>query len=279
MKHLVRALVALALLLPAWAHAAYSCTVSSPGFSTAYSSGTPTTTSIQTYLTITCTRALSDAATMSYTVTNNNGLNSNGIHNRASFSTGLMNYDLFQDSGCSIAWRNTKSTGITGTLNFSGSTTASINVSYWGCIPSGQTGLAAGTYTDTVTMTLTYGPGSGTATTGTFGVNIATPATCNVTTPPTDIIFNYTSFGSAATASTSFGVTCTSYLPYTMALDATSGTILGINYTLALSASSATGSGVQQLYSINGTIAAGQAGTCATGSCTGSQARTLTVTY
>jgi hypothetical protein len=64
-----------------------------------------------------------------------------------------------------------------------------------------------------------------------------------------------------------------------MALDATSGTILGVNYTLALSAASGTGTGLAQAYSINGNVAAGQAGTCATGSCTASQARTLTITY
>jgi hypothetical protein len=64
-----------------------------------------------------------------------------------------------------------------------------------------------------------------------------------------------------------------------MALDATSGTIVGLNYTLALSQASATGNGVTQTYSVNGNIAGGQAGTCSTASCSGSQTRTLTVTY
>jgi spore coat protein U-like protein len=86
-------------------------------------------------------------------------------------------------------------------------------------------------------------------------------------------------FGAVANASTTFGVTCTSTLPYTMALDATSGTVLGLNYTLALSAASGTGNGVLQTYAINGSIAAGQPGTCATGSCAASQPRTLTITY
>jgi hypothetical protein len=36
---------------------------------------------------------------------------------------------------------------------------------------------------------------------------------------------------------------------------------------------------VAQTFSINGSIAAGQAGTCATGSCSGSDTRTLTITY
>jgi hypothetical protein len=34
-----------------------------------------------------------------------------------------------------------------------------------------------------------------------------------------------------------------------------------------------------QTYSINGSMAAGQAGKCATATCSGSQARTLTVSY
>jgi spore coat protein U-like protein len=127
-------------------------------------------------------------------------------------------------------------------------------------------------------MTLTYGPSNFTDT-GTFGVSIATPATCSLSNAPGNVVFNYVTFGSAANASTTYGVTCTNYLPYTMALDATSGTILGVNYTLALSASSATGSGSQQSYTISGNIVAGQAGTCASGSCSASQGRTLTVSY
>jgi len=93
------------------------------------------------------------------------------------------------------------------------------------------------------------------------------------------VVFNYVGFGAAANASTSFGVTCSTYLPYTMALDATSGTILGLAYTIGLSAPSGTGNGAEQTYTISGTIAAGQSGTCATGSCTASQARVLTITY
>ena len=68
-------------------------------------------------------------------------------------------------------------------------------------------------------------------------------------------------------------------MPYTMALDATSGTLVGLTYGLALSQAAATGTGVAQSFSINGTIAAGQSGTCATGSCSGSATRTLTITY
>jgi len=277
MKTCLRAwLLACALLAPGLASAAYSCTISSGGFSTIYVATSPTTTIVQSSFTITCTRALADATTMSYSVSADNGANSQGTHNRAALGGSKIAYDLFKDAACGTQWRGPQT--ITGTLNFSGSTSASVTVQYWACLTASQTGLPAGTYTDSVTMTLTYGNLNSTAT-GAFGVSIITNAVCNLTTPPSDIVFSYVAFGPVANASTSFGVTCTSTLPYTMALDATSGTVLGLNYTLALSAASGTGSGVLQTYSINGSIAAGQPGTCATGSCAPSQPRTLTITY
>jgi len=48
---------------------------------------------------------------------------------------------------------------------------------------------------------------------------------------------------------------------------------------LHVNGSSATGNGLTQNYTINGSIAGGQAGTCATATCSGSQTRTLTITY
>jgi hypothetical protein len=65
-----------------------------------------------------------------------------------------------------------------------------------------------------------------------------------------------------------------------MALDATSGTLLGLNYSLAIApSSSGTGTGATQTYTIDGTIAASQSGTCASAVCTGSQTRTLTLSW
>jgi len=268
------ALVALASL---GAQAAYNCSVSSAGFSAAYDPASPATNVTQTEFTITCTRSLSDASTMDWSIRADNGLYPRGGgRNRAAFGRSRVNYDIFQDGACGSQWGGNRA--ISGTLDFSGSLTATDTVTYWGCIAARQTGLRSGTYTDLVTMTLTYGPFSSTAS-GTAAVAIATPATCQLTTPPGDLVFNYIGFGAAANASTTYGVTCTSYLPYTMALDATSGTLLGLNYTLVLGATDATGTGVEQTFSITGNIAAGQGGTCGTGTCSASQARTLTVSY
>lgn len=267
----------LAALAPAAASAAYNCSISSPGFAAAYDPTTFTTNVTQTQLTITCTRSLSDASTMDYTIRANNGLNPRGGNrNRATFGRARVNYDIYQDAACGAQWGGNSL--ISGTLDFGGSLSATDTVDYWGCIPARQTGLRAGTYTDIVTMMLLYGPFSSLAT-GTLGVTIVTPASCSLTTPPGNIVFNYTAFGAVVNASTSFGVTCTSFLPYSFALDATSGTLLGLGYTLSLPASAATGSGAEQTFAIDGTMAAGQAGTCGAGTCTASQARTLTVTY
>ena len=267
----------LAALAPATASAAYNCSISSPGFSSAYDPTAPSTNITQTQLTITCTRSLSDATTMNWTIRADNGLNPRfGNRNRAAFGRSLMNYDIFQDGACGTQWGGASM--LSGTLDFSGSLSATQTVDYWGCIPAGQRRLRAGTYTDLVTMTMTYGPLSSIAS-GTLGVTIVTPAGCQLTTPPATLVFNYVAFGPVVNASTSYGVTCTSYLPYTMALDAPGGTVLGLNYTVALATTSATGTGVEQTFAINGSIVAGQGGTCGAGSCTASQARTLTLTY
>ena len=114
-----------------------------------------------------------------------------------------------------------------------------------------------------------------------FNVTVNLTSSCSITAGPTDVDFTYTSFQGTAQPSTggAFSVRCTNTLPYTMALDATSGTIIGLNYTLALSAAGGTGNGAAQPYTVNGSMAASQSGTCAGATCSGSQVRTLTITY
>jgi len=119
------------------------------------------------------------------------------------------------------------------------------------------------------------------STSGGFNVTVNLTSACSITAGPADVAFTYTSFQAAAATATGggFSVKCTNSLPYTMALDATSGTVIGLNYTLALSAASGTGNGAAQAYSISGSMVSGQSGTCASATCSGSQARTLTITY
>ena len=121
---------------------------------------------------------------------------------------------------------------------------------------------------------------AGTAT-GNFNVTVNLTSMCEITAGPTDVAFTYTSFQAAAATATggAFTVRCTNTLPYTMSLDAAAGTVSGLNYTLNLSAAAGTGNGAGQSYSVNGSMVSGQAGTCALGSCAGTDARVLTVTY
>jgi hypothetical protein len=121
---------------------------------------------------------------------------------------------------------------------------------------------------------------AGTAT-GNFNVTVNLTSKCEVTAGPADVAFTYTSFQAAGATATGGGFTvrCTNTLPYTMALDAASGTVSGLNYTLSLSAAAGTGNGAGQNYTVNGAMVSGQAGTCALGSCSGTDARVLTVTY
>ena len=136
---------------------------------------------------------------------------------------------------------------------------------------------------------------AGTAT-GNFNVVINFTSACSVTgsLAPT---FTYTS-GQAALAPAAgvlgYTVTCTTGVPYTMALDAGGGTYSGtftsptgtytntastLNYTLTLPAAVA-GTGAAQAYSLGGNMAAGQGGKCTTlGGCTFTDAHVLTVTF
>lgn len=266
-----------ASLLGGAAHAAISCSISSPGFAAAYSSTAAGANITQTYFTVTCTRgSAADPSSVSWSVKADNGLYSQGQRNRAASGGNRISYDVYKDGACGTQWKGPQS--ISGTINFTGTGTFTAQGNYWGCIPASQTGLAAGTYYDTVTMTMTYGA-TNTVTTGAFGVTITTPPTCAITTAPGTITFNYVSFGAAVNASTTFGVTCSLALPYTIALDATAGTIVGINYTLSLPVAGTTGTGNEQTLSIDGNVAAGQSGTCAGQTCAGTQARSVTVSY
>ena len=265
-----------ALLLPGTASAAISCSITSSGFVAAYDPNSGLTNVTAASFTVTCTKGLAgDPNSVNYSVRVNDGANPQGINNRASMGAQTIRYDVYRDAGCTSKWKG--GTAITGTVNTPSVGTFSATSNFYGCILPGLT-PAAGTYTDTVTMTATLALSPSVTVTGTFGVTISTPATCSYSTPAADLTFNYTSFGAAVNPTSSFGVTCTLGLVYTMALDATAGTTLGLNYSLALSTPNSVGTGVQQTHSINGSMAAGQAGTCA-GVCSSTTARVITLTY
>ena len=268
-------MAACSLMACSGAQAGITCSLSSNGFSSAYVPTNTGTNITSASFTMTCTRGTKgDATSQAYTVVVDNGSHpAGGGQNRAASNKKFINYDTYTDSACTRLWQGNTKLGGTVTMG-SDLLPHSQTVSYWGCIPAGQTTVPAGTYTDTVTMNPSIGPDA------TFPVSIVTPSSCSIAASLGNLTFNYTSFqAAAASPSLAFTANCTSLLPYSMALDATTGTSLGLQYSLRLSASSGVGSGTAQSYTINGSMLGGQAGTCATGLCTSSTARTLTITY
>lgn len=277
------------------AQARVTCTVNSSGFATAYPMSGGVLNITAANFTVTCTATGRRTVTVNYQMGVNNGANALGTQNRARSGASRLNYDLYSDLGCTNQWQNTavnnRIPNPAVSFSLAPGTPDVRTFSYYGCVPAGLTVPAAGTYTDIVTMAFTgsVSRGTSTFTGGTFPVSITAPATCSFSQQPGNIVFNYTSFSAAAVlANTSFQATCTNLLPYTIALDATAGVVTGLNYTLALNTAAntggvnpltSTGNGVAQTFFVNGTIAAGQPGTCATGICTGSQAHSLTITY
>lgn len=265
------------------ANAAVTCSVSVTSISTNYDPTASTDTVVTGSFTVSCTRLASDGNTFNWALGADNGQQPSGQINRVALSAAFYNYELYRNPPYTNAnrWRdNAAGNRISGTVSFGASLTGSQNGSFDLRLPALQTVQAAGTYTDLVTVTLRNASTSAMLSQSTFNVSVITLSSCSLSTPPGSVNFAYTSFQpGAASASTSFGLTCTTALPYTMSLDATSGTLVGLSYSLALSQNSGTGTGTAQNYSINGSIAAGQAGTCSTASCSASQVRTLTINY
>ena len=264
------------------AHSAVSCSVSVTSISVAYDPTVSTAAVSTGSYTLSCTRLSSDPNTFSWSLGANNGLQPSGQTNRAALSGAYYSYELYRTPPYANAnrWGDSNSTRLAGTLSFGTQLAASQTGSFDLVIPALQTVQPAGTYADTVTVTLRDTGTGAIITQSTFGVSIITSPACTLTSPPGNVNFAYTSFqAAAASAATSFGLTCTTSLPYILSLDATSGTLLGLAYSLSLSQTAGTGTGSAQTYAINGTIAAGQAGTCATAICSASAVRTLTISY
>ncbi len=138
-----------------------------------------------------------------------------------------------------------------------------------------------------LSMGLASGVSHAQSTSGTFNVNITLTSACTLSAI-TALDFAYTSLQVAAQAATGGGLTvsCTNTLPYTFGLQTGAGAavppgaasitppadnVVNLVYTLTRPAG-ATGNGLAQAATITGTMAGGQAGTCATASCTNAAA-------
>jgi spore coat protein U-like protein len=235
-------------------------------------------------VTVNCSKTGGNTATRHLEVGAGTGLNATGGQNRAANGSSLLTYALRRDAALTAAWGDTAGSRLAATTTSVNSTTVTLN--WWFTAAAGQT-VATGTYLDTVTLRLyqsdTPNPSltDPSPTTATLSIALTVTGQCSLSSPPGAVQFSYTSFQTTpATATSGFAVTCTNGTPYTVALDATSGTLLGLSYQLALSATGTrVGNGVAQPMSITGTMPAGQSGVCAAATCNASQARTLTVSY
>jgi spore coat protein U-like protein len=273
----------------AWA--VINCTVTATDISTSYVPTNASATVVAGSYTVNCTRLSTDPSSINYDLQANNGANpTGGSNNRIRLGTTsfFYNYELYRSSTISNAnrWQLAPSRRFTGTVSFTGAALIASHgpIPFFVNIPAPQTEDPAGSYTDRVTMTLQEDGNGNRLLDGAsgFNVDINTVRRCVFSTPATALNFTYTSFQTTAaspTAASTFQVRCTRQAPYTVALDATTDVLLGLQYNLTLSPTSATGNSANQSFTINGTIPAGQAGTCATNTCTGTQQRTLTISY
>lgn len=288
-------------LLPVDAHALISCTLSSSGWASGYSTTAVVNATGAASTTINCSRLATDPTTATYTLSASNGLTPSGQINQGLSGASKIQYNEYQNATCATLWGPSPpaKNAFAGTINFGTGLTLSVTQPYYYCIAAKQA-VAAGNYTDTVTETLTYATGAaGGATaiaTATHPALIIVNPVCTITTPPGALSFSYTSLqATPAAASTSFSVTCTNQLPYTAGVDLYTVTDAAVNITYTLNvglsirpagsvytpgaALSVTGTGAAQTISIDGNIAAGQSGTCTSAVCLGTTTRTLTIAY
>jgi spore coat protein U-like protein len=263
---------------------AITCSLSSPGWAVTYDPNSALATTTSSTVSVTCTRQTGDGKNFTLSLGANSGNQPLGTINQAVLTGGsaLLQYNNYSDAAYTLAWGTGGST-FSVAISFTGGpgSTASPAAAptFYAKIPAGQTSVPPGSYTDTVLMTL-YNGATAVSVATSISPSVTINPYCAFSTAPGTIAFNYTSFqASTVTANTSFAVLCSNTLPYSFSLDATSGTLLGLNYTLAAPGGTYSGTGSPQSYTINGSIAGSQAGTCAAATCTGSATHILTITY
>ncbi len=275
------------LIVSANVEAAISCTrPTSTGFSTAFATGGVFPNVTQGTVSFSCTRGNAGDAT-SVLLRANNGRNRSGNQNRARRGGNFINYELYKNSGCSSVWSrgNVTANMIVVPLNTTVGIAQPQTINFWGCVLA-DPGVPAGTYTDRVTVRVRNNTNTGNLSRGRrINVSITNNASCAVTSIGNVSFGTYIALRTTPLVAPTANIVmnCTTDLPYTMTLDATSGVIAGLNYTLTINALtppvSVTGAGAGQTHTLTGTMPANQAGDCAIGTCANSQTRTLTITY
>jgi hypothetical protein len=288
-------------LMALWAGAAwgaYSCNVTTTSVGVIYTGGNVDTNGL---VTLTCTRDSGDANTLTYRIKATDGNNSIGTdpfrRARLGVTANYLRYILRRGTtvggaascGNTSTWR-APATGttnvITGTLSFGAALTQSATWGY--CIrvrgtAGGNPAMpTAGVYTDAFNVFAQYPSTDGSPLTPVVAASytVGVGSQCVFNTFPTSMAFSYTSFSVAPQVVTrQFDLRCSNTLPWSIAISLASNTLLGLNYTLAPSPASGTGTGNDQIVTLTGTLGAGQAGTCATATCTATQPHVVTITY
>ncbi|MFW5431627.1 MAG: spore coat protein U domain-containing protein [Methylophilaceae bacterium] len=269
------------LIVSTSAQAAITCTrPSSTGVSTAFATGGTFPNVTQGTVSFSCTRGNAGDAT-NVLLRANNGRNRSGSQNRAKRGGNFINYELYKNSGCSGVWSNGNAAAMSVPLNTTVGIAQPQTVSFWGCILT-EPVVPAATYTDRVNVRVRNNTNTGNLSRGrNMNIRITNNASCAITSIGNVTFGTYIALRTTPLIAPTANIVmnCTTNLPYTMALDATSGVIAGLNYTLGLSTTNTTGTGPGQTHTITGTMPANQAGTCPTGVCAATQSRTLTITY
>ncbi|MBK6005280.1 spore coat protein U domain-containing protein [Ramlibacter ginsenosidimutans] len=207
-------------------------------------------------------------------------------------ATKTINYVVYHSTTTRGVWTeagsaaagSTANGAIVDKQNFHAGSTLSLSYTFTLNIPAGQAPKPAGVYLDTVPITVRDTDGAGAIlSTASFNVYISIPRSCRFSTPPSGINVNYTAFSpTAVTGSSSFAITCTQGTTYTIALDQARSVVptVGLAYGLSLTASGInTGTALAQPYSVNISVDAKQPGSCNVSTCSGTDTRTLTVSY
>lgn len=141
----VRAAINCSTSVPTLAFGAYDPTLASP-------------TDITSSMTVTCTRAILDPWSVSYTISLSTGGSGSYSVRRMNAGTPLLNYNVYTNASRSQVWGDgTGSTGIVGAtmnFNFFQFSNSATHTAY-GRIPAGQN-AASGNYSDNLVVTLTF---------------------------------------------------------------------------------------------------------------------------
>lgn len=290
MKNLYRLVIGFAALLAALpSQGAVSCSISaSPELKVIYAAFW-TNVNLQGTINLTCTRDPSDPP--NYNIWIGMGQGANGNDATVEGGTATIAYELFHNTTAAGTWTNTGSVNpgsatdgaVDDQLRFGTGTTDTASYAFYLRVRSWQLFKPAGVYVDDLPITIRRNNSNGTiVATDTLPVYISVPRACRFSTPPSPIDVNYPAFSpGAVTGASNFALTCTQGTDYTIALDQTRSVIptVELAYSLSLSQTDATGTAVAQPYTVNISVDPGQAGRCSGSTCTGTDTRTLTVTY